>query len=489
VVFSVIIPFEHHRGQWRQCLAAWVAQTFPAAQFELVLALPAKFSSLYMDEIKAALRPHDRIVIESDAHEMGLSAVGARLATGRYLFFTESHCWPEPDALEICMRTFDQHPEWAGFSCRSMRIANGRLAQAEADMYEGDITHGMTAHRWLKILDQCFATRREAYQACGGLRPELGHFAEWVLAADYFVRQLAIGYQPDARFHHYYGGDVRELVGFTRDFVAGEITYLNAPSHDKARRMLEAPYEWSCQGRWDARAWLVLAHIALKYRPKGALLIRAITHRAVLAGRHALLALRAATDAHAVAPLAELWSYIKFRAALFSSDRPVRSAAFRAYIGSCIRAHRLQCIKRSPAARGNDTFDALAPSNTGFYPIEMHDGAPMRWTESYALLRGQLPAGRHEIEIDCAPLRDLTGAALAIFFNGARVADAAMSVAPSMIRIAVTQNRTGPCHLALICTNPAVGANGRPVALPVKKIHATEARSPEQSRPAHNPSA
>jgi hypothetical protein len=486
VVFSVIIPFEHHRGQWRQCLTAWAAQTFPAVDFELILALPTKFLAAHVKEIKATLRPHDRIVVQSDAHEMGLSAVGARHAKGRYLFFTEAHCWPEPAALEICRRTFDQHPEWAGFSCASIRIANGRVAEAEADMYEGDIAHGMTAHRWLKILDQCFATRREAYEACGGLQPELGHFAEWVLAADYYVRDFAIGYQPEARFHHYYGGNTDELIGFTRDFVAGEIAYLNSPSDDKARRILEVPYEWMCQGRWDARAWLVLCSIALKHSPEGTLPHESIRHRAVLALRHALLAIRATADTRLIAPMAEFWCYAKFRGALCTPHRSVRSAAFRAYISSCIRSHRLRCVKNSPAPRATSGFDALAAANTGFYAVEMHDGVPMRWTESYALLQGHLAAGHHHVEIDCVALRDLTTANLAIFFNGNRVPDAVVSITPALIRVAVSQDQGGSCHLALICTNPLMAPDGRPVALPVRAIRTTAAE-PAGNR--HKPSA
>ena len=58
-------------------------------------------------------------------------------------------------------------------------------------MYQADIEFGMKQHPWRKVLDQCFVTRRDVYWECGGLREELGHFAEWVLAAAYHARGYA----------------------------------------------------------------------------------------------------------------------------------------------------------------------------------------------------------------------------------------------------------------------------------------------------------
>jgi hypothetical protein len=46
-----------------------------------------------------------------------------------------------------------------------------------------------------------------------------------VLAAAYHARGYAIGYLEEARFHHYYIGEIRELKTFTIDFVQGEIRY------------------------------------------------------------------------------------------------------------------------------------------------------------------------------------------------------------------------------------------------------------------------
>lgn len=470
MLFSVIIPFEYHRGVWRHCLAAWTAQRFDAGAFELILVVPPGFSDDDRREARNALRAHDRIVDSESEHDMGLSAVGARHAQARYLFFTESHCWPDADALDICRRTFDEHPEWAGFSCRSLRVADTAFAQAEADMYEGDIAHGMSEHPWLKVLDQCFATRREAYEACGGLRPELGHFAEWALAASYHVRNLQIGFQPEAKFHHQYVGETGELITFTRDFVAGEIAYLNGAHDERIRKILDVPYEWRCQGNWDASAWLALARVALAgglSRSGGNDPFRS---RRTIASMYAKRALRMALDAPLIAPLEELGARLKFYLALYTADRKSHSAAFRTYIAACIRAHRLRLVKTQPAPRSELAFDVMAAGNTGLYPNEAFDGGETRWTETYALLRGHLDAGSHWIDIKCAALRSPKDTDFAIFFNAQRVPDAGVTIDGSSIRFAATQPRSGACSLILVCADPRIAADGRPLGLPLQAI-------------------
>lgn len=113
------------------------------------------------------------------------------------------------------------------------------LSKAEAEMYMADIEYAMHKHPWRGILDQCFVTKRDAYENCNGFAPEFGHFAEWVLAAGYFQRGYALGYFPEARFHHYYTGNLDELKAFTRDFIVGEIRYFSAlPGLPPARAVL-----------------------------------------------------------------------------------------------------------------------------------------------------------------------------------------------------------------------------------------------------------
>jgi hypothetical protein len=264
-LFSVVIPFEYHRGQWERCVAAWMAQTFEPSRYEVILVVPSELEG--RQELTDFLsRTNSRCrLLECDLHhDIGLSAFGARAARGQFLFFTESHCWPEPDILALCARAFDEHPEWAGLSCRSLPILPNRMAEAEADMYEADITYGMTVHPWRKILDQCFVTRREAYTLAGGLQEEYGHFGEWVLAASYHELGLMIGYLPEARFHHHYIGVLSELRKFTLDFVRGEINFLSGDPSRPGAHLIEIPEEWIRRGSYDRQLARALLRISLQ---------------------------------------------------------------------------------------------------------------------------------------------------------------------------------------------------------------------------------
>src|SRR5437870_2699883 len=120
----------------------------------MILVVPPDFPE--QEKLPALLGPGDRLEYSTERHDIGLSAIGAARAHGQFLFFTESHCWPEADVLEKCLQAIAIHPEWVAFSCRSKRITHNRLSNAEADMYETDIEFGMKIHPWRKILDQCF---------------------------------------------------------------------------------------------------------------------------------------------------------------------------------------------------------------------------------------------------------------------------------------------------------------------------------------------
>ena len=230
----------------------WTSQTADKSLYEIILVVPPDFTA--REQLKALAGNRARLEFTDSEHDIGLCAFGATKARGSYLFFTELHCRPEPDVIELCIGAIDAHPDWAGFSCRSIPICHNRLSVAEAAMYQADIEFGMKQHPWRKVLDQCFVTRRDVYRECGGLREELGHFAEWVLAAAYHARGHSIGYLEEARFHHYYVGEIDELKQFTLDFVQGEIRYLSEARNDAGSELLDIPVEWSSRSEAGAVA-------------------------------------------------------------------------------------------------------------------------------------------------------------------------------------------------------------------------------------------
>lgn len=72
-----------------------------------------------------------RLEFTDSEHDIGLCAFGATKARGN-ICSSESHCRPEPGVIELCILAIDNHPDWAGFSCRSVPICHSRLSQAEA---------------------------------------------------------------------------------------------------------------------------------------------------------------------------------------------------------------------------------------------------------------------------------------------------------------------------------------------------------------------
>jgi hypothetical protein len=242
----VIIPLEEHRGQAVRCVRGWAQeQVFPREQFELVIASPPGHPADELDAIRELLSPQD-LVLELDLeHDMDLCAKAAEAARGEVLFFTESHCHPEPQTLAGADAVLQAHPEWAGFSCDSVPITHNLLSEIEAELYGRDIEYGMHEHPWRKVLDQCFVVRRPQYFEAGGFDPAFGHFAEWLIAARFHTLGLTIGFAPDVRIHHVYIGKFSEWHRFTADFVNGQMEYLALEPGDPLRGMFEEVPEWS----------------------------------------------------------------------------------------------------------------------------------------------------------------------------------------------------------------------------------------------------
>jgi hypothetical protein len=403
-LFSIIIPLEYHRGQWEQSWLGWTSQTADKSLYEIILVVPPDFTA--RDELNTLAVDKARLEFTNSDHDIGLCAFGAAKARGRYLFFTESHCWPEPDVIELCIRAIDAHPDWAGFSCQSVPICHNRLSVAEAAMYQADIEFGMKQHPWRKVLDQCFVTRRDVYRECGGLREELGHFAEWVLAAAYHARGHAIGYLEEARFHHYYIGEIGELKKFTLDFVRGEIRYLSEARGDPGGELLEIPVEWSERGEFDA----ALARNALNALVRDSLAGRGWKRpdeKLRSLRRWAAPALFGDLGARIAARLAVIHAH----AVLTALKRVGSSAAIgrwmKRYIAALIRLQRLDCIHHTRRQGGpvGGPMGEHVLAQLGFHAEESSAGHTFRWSEPQAAVRIKGASGRNIVRIRSPALR------------------------------------------------------------------------------------
>lgn len=464
-LFSVIIPLEYHRGQWENCWQGWQSQTLERSAFEIILVVPPDFPQRHM--LNELAGPMTRLEYSQQSHDIGLCAVGAAVARGKFLFFTESHCWPEAGVLELCLQAFSARADWAGMSCSSVRVCHNRLSVAEADMYDADIAYGMNVHPWRKVLDQCFVTDREAYQACGGLEPELGHYAEWVLAARYAARGHRIGYLPEARVHHYYVGEIGELKTFTLDFVAGEIAYFKRGARGPGGELLEVPPEWSCRDNFDpgmARAILRMSLRDLATRR------RIVAIGGVL--RWAFPAVLGDGAARATTAAAVINAHVATWLTSRVGPRKWLRHSLKRYIAALIGHQRMSLIEneRLNSATGAEQSNSRSAvhSQTGFYPLEQYQGQTFRWSETEAAVRFRAPPGRLSIHITCLTVRSLSDRIdLRFYLDGSPVPDGAVSAGPHGFEIRMVVPPSGTAILGWICRAFPAASDPRRLGLPI----------------------
>ncbi len=234
---SILIPLEFHRGQAVACIKAWAYEQDCAAEsYELIVCAPDGLDPETEREIRQSLRPWDRFLKESSRHDMPLVAAAARQSASDLLIFTESHCLPGTNAVSTLLQVAEHNRNWAGFSCPTMPVVHNTLSRIEAEIYGSHIQRELESDGWLKVMDQCFVVRREAYSAAGGFRHEFGHFAEWLLAAEMHRLGLVVGMHPTRVLRHYYVGDMAELEAFTLDFAYGQIKYMAECRSEPASR-------------------------------------------------------------------------------------------------------------------------------------------------------------------------------------------------------------------------------------------------------------
>ncbi len=422
----------------------------------------------------------DRLEFSSHSHDIDLCVAGAAKARGKYLIFTEAHCWPEPDVLEHCLEAINANPDWAGFSCLSAPITHNRLSKAEAHMYMADVQYAMQVHPWRKINDNCFVTKRDAYEHCGGFKSGVGHFAEWLLAASDFQRGYKLGFFPKARFYHYYSGSLRDLKTFTLDFVTGEAGYFNGEHDDVGAHLFEIPAEWLCQGNFDRDMAREVLHIAVQSLVPLGRSCRYLPRLAIQVVRWLPPAIFGDWMVRVSASAAAIYARIVLLLAVAIGSQNWLNCRFRKYIAALIRAQRLAMIGMQRRT-GLDTiqpghvgfgFDALTLNATGFYPVEQFQGSQFRWSETAAAVLLFAPAGLQRIRIDCIPIRDLFDARVDVrfFIDGVRIPSSQLRIESDWISIEFDVIRPQIVTLGWTCRPFLAVADPRQLGLAIKHI-------------------
>jgi len=337
-------------------------------------------------------------------------------------------------------------------------------------MYQADIDYGMKVHPWRKVLDQCFVTRREVYEECGGLREELGHFAEWVLAAAYHARGRVIGYLEEARFHHYYIGRLSDLKTFTLDFVEGEIRYLSEGRREPGSELLEVPIEWTSQDDFDSGLARSALHALVRNNPAWWRWPRQTWRAFWRWGEPALLGDRLVRG---VARLAAAYACCVLTVLTLVGSSESIAQWLKRYIAALIDLQRLDRIHGARQA-GGAALRRLGDrvlAQAGFHAEEAWQGCAFRWSEPEAAVRISARSGRNMIRIQCLNVRDPRDRIRVCFYlDGARVADRSIAIHEDGFDISLELAASGEVTLAWTCPRFAAVGDPRRLGLPVAAI-------------------
>lgn len=494
VRFSIIIPLEFHRGLAERCVRGWShEQTYPRDDFEILLAAPQHHDPAELQLLAALLAPQDRILRLPFEHDMPLVAQAAREARAAVLVFSEAHCLPKPDFLAQTAIVLDEHRQWSGFSGRSIPLTHNLLSEIEAEMYNEDISRNMQQHPWLKVLDQCFIVRRADYEAVGGLEPQFGHFAEWLLAARLHRSKFSIGYDERPAIQHFYAGDLHELEEFTLDFAAGQMRFAACAATDPCGDLFAQVPLWN--GRHESHASVagrILQMLAFDLARQFVSRTPASMMRKLRAWPWALagewLSLRFTPRR-----LAELWAtrtQSRLRREteehLQRGDRQQARAAFLRLMQHCTQAGWRQHIAQLRRCGKLDSIAVVQHDHSewrpdrlevlptaGFHELEFHNRVRFRWSQPIALLWLPPLAGEWRIVLE-SPLDDVHSRQTArYYFDGRAISKANVAHYANYSELLVTGRGTSAA-LSWISHANAAASDARRLGLALSCVKWTK---------------
>jgi len=489
LAFSVIIPLEFHRGLAERCIWEWTrGQDFPRESYQIIIAAPRGHNRKELGVLESLLGRQDGLLLLPYKHDMSLVAAAAHEAAGDAFFFTEAHCLPKRDVLSRSAEALAQHPDWAGFSGRSTPITHNLLSRIEAEMYDEDIQRNLVEHPWLKVLDQCLVVRRDAYFAAGGIEPEYGHFAEWLLAARSCVKTLKISYYPEVEIRHYYIGRLRDLVDFTEDFSEGQLRFAAQDCKDPCQFLFDPVQAWEMRHRWNRRFSRKLALVLARdtFRAErgarrlvaqpgdGWSLLRRTMMDSVcgLRGRIVLAQLKA-----------ELLKLV-VHGHLWWGNREKSARSFHRLMTQSVKIGHLRGVRRiedtwgrSRAPGYDTTMDAWVPGSTGairtlgLHPVETSEGTAFQWTEAAAMAELPLPLGENTLKVSWREIRPVDASVgLCFYVNEQPVPENRLRWEPLSVEIALRVDVPKPVRLSWVCKPFHAPGDSRSLGLPISKI-------------------
>jgi len=450
---SVVLPLGDDRGLAADSVRGWARQSLSAALYEIV-AVDDERRPRRTEKARAALRPHDSLIVRGGGSEIELYQAGAEAARGEFLLFTESHAVPTREAAEALLGHLDR----TGAEAATLPFAHlprGGLAALEERLGEA-VRHERTEARWWAGVSlRGFALRRRLFAELGGFRTELERFGETALAIELDRRGLRADEARGAIVVH---GDCRwpgelepALLALGRGWRA---------FHDGGPADIVESYV----GRHDSLTRSrVDAGLARELCRSIARSLLASRRRTSLRGdltslrRWALVALAGASGAQL--PL-RVWA----RLALLGCMAPWgdwgerRLARFRRAWEQVSTCGEIQHLGRQalppptpPGVSLNFSPEACDTDFVGFHPRESDERGVFRWTEPAALWRLALPRADYRacLRLSLPP----SDPGLRLYLNGRAVRPQPEHAASDTLAFAVPRGllrERGEQHLVLL---------------------------------------
>jgi glycosyltransferase involved in cell wall biosynthesis len=205
---SVIVPTYNNRDVLRTTLAALQRQTFPAEEYEIIVADDGSTDGTA--EMVASVRGPAvvRYVAQANAGRSATRNLGARAARGRILLFIDSDVWTTPGLLAAHHRHYPPRIRKLGVQGRSLTHPDARVTPF---MRVKEITPDLTLRRRHNLSPVHVVTRnvsilREEFDAAGGFDEGFTGYGweDIELAMRLQSRGVTFDYEPEALAYHYH---------------------------------------------------------------------------------------------------------------------------------------------------------------------------------------------------------------------------------------------------------------------------------------------
>jgi len=182
---SVVVPTHNRKSDLQICLEALFGQTYPADQFEILVADDGSSDGTeqLVEQFQLRTGPPIRWLGQSRKGPSAARNRGIRDAKGEWVAMTDDDCQPEPDWLKSLCDAMEAHPEWAGCGGQIVRRNDSRISRFIDDtgamnhpVFDGEALYLVTANAIYRkaVLDEVGGFE-ESIDWPGGEDPDLSY--------------------------------------------------------------------------------------------------------------------------------------------------------------------------------------------------------------------------------------------------------------------------------------------------------------------------